>query len=148
LTSSLWTDNEGRISRIDLGPLGRDSLQAIERPACDVGVHVEPQLVSRLLKLDNGELTDVFSGPGNAPPLDDGQPLAYTGLVKVAWDEAKNIANRRKHGVTFEEAKELFTSGIDYEIDDGHSGADPATVCQGDPISRSEAPHARPVRFR
>jgi len=50
LTSSLWTDNEGRISRIDLGPLGRDSLQVvIERPARDVGVYVEPQLVSRLL---------------------------------------------------------------------------------------------------
>jgi conflict system STAND superfamily ATPase len=50
LTSSLWADNEGRISRIDLGPLGRDGLQVvIERPARDVGVFVEPQLVSRLL---------------------------------------------------------------------------------------------------
>jgi hypothetical protein len=50
LTSSLWTDNEGRISRIDLGPLGRDSLEVvIERPARDVGVYVEPHLVSRLL---------------------------------------------------------------------------------------------------
>ncbi len=50
MTSSLWTDNEGRISRIDLGPLGSDSLRmVIERPARDVGVYVEPQLVARLL---------------------------------------------------------------------------------------------------
>jgi hypothetical protein len=49
--------------------------------------------------------------------------LAYTGSVKVAWDDAKDLANRRKHGVSFEEAKGLFTSGINYlEIfDDAHS---------------------------
>jgi energy-coupling factor transporter ATP-binding protein EcfA2 len=50
LTSSLWTDNGGRISRIDLGPLCNDSLRVvIERPARNLGVYVEPQLVSRLL---------------------------------------------------------------------------------------------------
>jgi len=43
--------------------------------------------------------------------------------VKVSWDPAKNRANRKKHGVSFEEAQELFTSGVDYlEIfDDAHS---------------------------
>ena len=49
--------------------------------------------------------------------------MAYTGRVAVTWDQAKNLANLRKHGVTFEEASELFTSGADYlEIfDDEHS---------------------------
>lgn len=37
--------------------------------------------------------------------------------------EVKNRANQQKHGVSFEEAKELFVSGVDYlEIfDDVHS---------------------------
>jgi WD40 repeat protein len=65
LTSSLWTDNAGRISRIDLGPLGGDSLRvAIERPARDVGVYVEPQLVSRLLD-------DAALEPGALPLLQE-----------------------------------------------------------------------------
>jgi uncharacterized DUF497 family protein len=34
--------------------------------------------------------------------------------VEVVWDEAKNLANRGSHGLFFEEAAELFTSGIDY----------------------------------
>jgi uncharacterized protein len=43
--------------------------------------------------------------------------------VRVAWDEAKNLANRRKHGISFEEAAELFASSSDYlEIfDEAHS---------------------------
>jgi uncharacterized protein len=43
--------------------------------------------------------------------------------VKVEWDESKNLANRRKHGLSFEEAAELFASGTDYlEIfDEAHS---------------------------
>lgn len=28
--------------------------------------------------------------------------------LKVEWDEAKSAANRRKHGVSFEEAKSVF----------------------------------------
>src|SRR5262249_16914511 len=41
----------------------------------------------------------------------------------VAWDEAKNLANQRKHGVSFEEAQELFLSKVDYLefYDDAHS---------------------------
>src|SRR5580698_8781849 len=44
-------------------------------------------------------------------------------LVKVSWDLAKSRANRKKHGVSFDEAQELFTSGVEYlEIfDDAHS---------------------------
>lgn len=46
--------------------------------------------------------------------------------MRAAWDEAKNLANRRKHGISFEEADELFTSGADYlEIfDEAHSGSE------------------------
>lgn len=32
----------------------------------------------------------------------------------VEWDEAKNTANRLKHGVSFEEAQELFAQSDDY----------------------------------
>jgi uncharacterized protein len=43
--------------------------------------------------------------------------------MRVSWDPAKSHANRQKHGVSFEEAQELFTSGVEYlEIfDDAHS---------------------------
>ena len=34
--------------------------------------------------------------------------MAYTGPVKVAWDDAKNLANQRRHGVSFEEAQAVF----------------------------------------
>jgi hypothetical protein len=43
--------------------------------------------------------------------------------VRVEWDEAKNLANQRKHGISFEEAEKLFAEDSDYlEIfDEGHS---------------------------
>lgn len=43
--------------------------------------------------------------------------------MKVTWDETKNLANRAKHGVSFEEASALFSSGDEYlEIfDEAHS---------------------------
>jgi len=49
--------------------------------------------------------------------------LAYTRPVKVVWDQSKNDTNRKKHGVSLEEASALFTAGHDYlEIfDDAHS---------------------------
>jgi uncharacterized DUF497 family protein len=34
--------------------------------------------------------------------------------VSVAWDDAKNATNKRKHGISFEEAGELFRSGVTY----------------------------------
>ncbi|HEV7768800.1 MAG TPA: BrnT family toxin [Thermoanaerobaculia bacterium] len=59
--------------------------------------------------------------------------MAYTHTVKVVWDYAKNVANQRKHGVTFEEASELFQSGVDYlEIfDDEHSVAEDRFIAIG-----------------
>ncbi|MEX0890595.1 MAG: BrnT family toxin [Gemmatimonadota bacterium] len=34
--------------------------------------------------------------------------------MEFTWEEGKNRANRRKHGISFEEARELFASGADY----------------------------------
>jgi WD40 repeat protein len=65
MTSSLWTDNDGRISRIDLAPPGSESLRVvIERPARDLGVYVQPELVSRLLD-------DAAREPGALPLLQE-----------------------------------------------------------------------------
>ena len=57
--------------------------------------------------------------------------------MRVVWDEAKNLANRRLHGVSFEEAQELFTSGVDYlEIYDPiHSVIEDRFIAIG-PIAR------------
>jgi uncharacterized DUF497 family protein len=57
--------------------------------------------------------------------------------VKVAWDEAKNLANQRNHGISFEEASDLFHSGADYlEIfDDEHSVTEDRFIAIG-PIRR------------
>jgi uncharacterized DUF497 family protein len=57
--------------------------------------------------------------------------------VRVEWDEVKNLENRRKHGVSFEEAQELFASGGDYlEIfDEAHSEMEERFIAIG-PIVR------------
>jgi hypothetical protein len=57
--------------------------------------------------------------------------------VKVAWDEAKDLANLRKHGVGFVEAASLFRSGVDYlEIFDAeHSESEDRFIAIG-PIRR------------
>ncbi|HWS71812.1 MAG TPA: BrnT family toxin [Thermoanaerobaculia bacterium] len=57
--------------------------------------------------------------------------------MKVEWDHAKNLENQRKHGVRFEEASELFRSGVDYlEIfDDEHSVGEDRFMAVG-PIRR------------
>ena len=43
-------------------------------------------------------------------------------LVRVVWDPKKDLVNQRKHRISFRQASELFTSGVDYlEIfDDEH----------------------------
>ena len=43
--------------------------------------------------------------------------------MRFEWDPAKNRRNFRKHGVSFEQASDLFTSGMDFlEIyDERHS---------------------------
>ena len=57
--------------------------------------------------------------------------------MKVSWDDAKNLANQRNHGVTFDEASELFRLGTDYlEIfDDAHSLVEDRFIAIG-PIRR------------
>jgi hypothetical protein len=48
--------------------------------------------------------------------------LILGGAVGFEWDEAKNAANKKKHGVSFEQAASLFESGDYVEIfDDAHS---------------------------
>ena len=37
--------------------------------------------------------------------------MAYARHVKVTWDATKDLANQRKHGLSFREAAGLFTSG-------------------------------------
>jgi uncharacterized protein len=56
---------------------------------------------------------------------------------KVEWDEAKSLANQRKHGISFEEAQKIFTSGTDYlEIfDETHSESEDRFIAIG-PIAR------------
>ena len=70
-------------------------------------------------------------------PIDAGKPLAYDRGVRVEWDEAKNAANQRKHGVSFEEAAELFATGDDYiEIfDEFHSETEDRFIAIG-PVTR------------
>jgi uncharacterized protein len=63
--------------------------------------------------------------------------MAYTSFVKVVWDRAKDLANQKKHGVSFKEASELLVSGVDYlEIfDEAHSDDEDRFVSLG-PIRR------------
>jgi uncharacterized DUF497 family protein len=64
-------------------------------------------------------------------------PLNYDGAVRVVWDESKNRTNRKKHGVSFEEASALFHRGDDYlEIfDDAHSDEEDRFIAIG-PIKK------------
>jgi uncharacterized DUF497 family protein len=57
--------------------------------------------------------------------------------VRIVWDEAKNLANQRKHGVSFEEASKLFTSRVGYleVFDEAHSDVEDRFIAIG-PISR------------
>jgi len=41
--------------------------------------------------------------------------------VRVSWDPAKNLANRRKHGLSFEEAARLFSVDHLVLFDEAHS---------------------------
>ena len=57
--------------------------------------------------------------------------------MRVVWDEAKNLSNQRKHGVSFREAQTLFDQGRDYlEIfDAAHSFEEDRFIAIG-PIER------------
>ena len=65
MDSPLWTDLDGQLSRVDVGPLRGPALrEAIEAPARAVGVHFEPALVERLL-------ADAAGEPGTLPLLQE-----------------------------------------------------------------------------
>jgi hypothetical protein len=57
--------------------------------------------------------------------------------VVVTWDEKKNRANQKRHGISFNQAQALFSSGIDYlEIfDEEHSDVEERFIAIG-PIKR------------
>ena len=57
--------------------------------------------------------------------------------MPIEWDEAKNVANQRKHGLSFEEVRQLFDSGVEYiEIfDRDHSDFEDRFIAIG-PIDR------------
>lgn len=57
--------------------------------------------------------------------------------MRFEWDEDKALANRTKHGISFEEAQELFLSDADYlEIfDTAHSDHEDRFIAIG-PIAR------------
>ena len=63
--------------------------------------------------------------------------MAYNRFVEVTWDPAKSRTNKSKHGVSFEDAARLLTSGVDYlEIfDDAHSDIEDRFIAIG-PIAR------------
>lgn len=58
--------------------------------------------------------------------------------MRVEWDEPKNAANQQKHGISFEEASQLFTSGVDYLelFDADHSTDEDRFICIG-PVDRA-----------
>src|SRR5258707_14849982 len=60
--------------------------------------------------------------------------MAYTVVaVRVTWDRAKNLTNQKNHGISFREASELFTSGVDYLelFDDAHSDEEDRFIAIG-----------------
>jgi len=63
--------------------------------------------------------------------------MTYAFNSRVTWDPSKNSANLRKHGLSFDEAAELFTSGEHYLelFDDSHSDLEDRFVAIG-PIKR------------
>ena len=71
------------------------------------------------------------------------KPLTYyanglhSGSVDCEWDDAKDISNQRKHGLSFAEAQRLFESGADYlEVFDAeHSEFEDRLIAIG-PIDR------------
>lgn len=57
--------------------------------------------------------------------------------MRFEWDPSKDRANRRKHGLGFDEVQELFTSGIDYLelFDEAHSDEEERFIAVG-PVQR------------
>ena len=64
--------------------------------------------------------------------------MAYNdSSVRFEWDESKNLANQLKHNVSFEEARALFESGVEYleMFDAEHSESEERFIAIG-PIPR------------
>ncbi|MEO1082628.1 MAG: BrnT family toxin, partial [Acidobacteriota bacterium] len=59
------------------------------------------------------------------------------GSVLYEWDPKKNSLNSEKHGVSLEEARELFDSGVDFLelFDRAHSDTEDRFIAIG-PIAR------------
>lgn len=38
--------------------------------------------------------------------------MAYNDYVRVEWDEPKNLANQKKHGVSFQDASEVLQDDV------------------------------------
>ncbi|MFO7567651.1 MAG: BrnT family toxin [Enhygromyxa sp.] len=57
--------------------------------------------------------------------------------MRFDWDPRKDAANQRKHGLRFEDASALFTSGVEYlEIfDEAHSTTEDRFIAVG-PVAR------------
>jgi uncharacterized DUF497 family protein len=53
--------------------------------------------------------------------------------MRFEWDSIKEEANRRKHGLSFDDARELFTSGVDFlEVyDEEHSVDEDRFIAMG-----------------
>jgi uncharacterized DUF497 family protein len=52
--------------------------------------------------------------------------------LRFEWDERKNASNRRKHGVSFEEAQTAFADELGLVIDDpAHSSSEERFVLLG-----------------
>jgi hypothetical protein len=101
MNSALWTDNDGRISRIDLGPLSREHLRAaIERPARDLGVYFHPELISRLLD-------DAAPEPGALPLLQETlfQLWGQRRERMLALADYQALGNGTRTGLAFAVAK-------------------------------------------
>jgi serine phosphatase RsbU (regulator of sigma subunit)/nucleoside phosphorylase len=65
IESPLWTDQRGRLSQIEVGPLRSATLRdVIAQPARNLGVAVEPELIERLL-------ADAAGEPGILPLLQE-----------------------------------------------------------------------------
>lgn len=65
-------------------------------------------------------------------------PLTYRrygigASTRITWDDAKNHANQQKHGLSFEDAQQLFLGGSDYLelFDDEHSHEEDRFIAVG-----------------
>ena len=53
------------------------------------------------------------------------------GRMEFEWDDAKAAINLRRHGVSFEEAKTIFTNPLRISFDDFHSAAEDRFIAMG-----------------